>query len=133
MDEFKTIAQYIAERYKSAIKIVEVGAGRTTSLAAEVKRLLPDSRVVIVDLEKPPIMPSGVEFFKDDLMNPNLEIYEEADLIYSFRPPFELYGHLLDVARKVGADLLLKPVTDERVPEEGKLVNYRGIPFYKFK
>lgn len=133
MEEFKTLAQYIAENYDSASKIVEACVGEITAAAIEVKRLLPDCKVLIVDLERPSSMPEGVEFVEDDVTDPDLQVYEGADLIYSFRVPFELHEVLRDIARKTGADLLLKPVADEGVPEKGELINYRGVSFYLFK
>lgn len=133
MEELKAIAVYIAKNYESASKIVEACVGETTAPAAELKRLLPNSKLLIVDLKRPSSVPDEIEFLKDDVTNPDLSIYKGADLIYSLRAPFELYESLLDIARKTGADLILKSVTDEEVPEKGELINYHGVPFYLFK
>ena len=49
----------------------------------------------------------------DDITNPDLNIYRDASLIYSIRPPEELQQHIKVVAEAVGADLIIKPLSTE--------------------
>jgi uncharacterized UPF0146 family protein len=131
--EFEAIADYIAERYPRARKIVEVGIGALPATAIELSRRLPGCEIIATDLYHPPPLPSSVRFERDDVTNPKLEVYEGATVIYAMRPPPELQPHLLRLARKVGADLILKPLAAESVLPGGKLVNHRGTTFYLFE
>lgn len=133
MEELRAIARYIAENYWSARKIVEVGIGKISETARELRYLLPKCRLVATDIEKPEELPKGVEFLYDNVTEPNMKIYEGADLIYSIRPPSELQLSLLRVARKAGADLLIKSITGESLLKGGKLINYQGITFQVFR
>ncbi|RLG29731.1 hypothetical protein DRN98_08085, partial [Methanosarcinales archaeon] len=54
-------------------------------------------------------------YVKDDILSPDIEIYEGADIIYSIRPPEELQVSIARVASAVGADLILKPLGSEIV------------------
>lgn len=130
MEELRAIAEYIAESYGSASKIVEVGVGKVPETVRELRRLLPKCQLVVTDIEEPEELPEGVRFVYDDVTEPNVQIYEGASLVYSIRPPSELQPFLFKIARKVGADLLIKSVADEEVLEGGKLFNYQGATFH---
>jgi len=134
MHEFRAIARYISENYPSATKIVEVGIGRVPDAAIELQRLLPACEVVVTDVAELPELSRRVKFVRDDITEPNLSVYEGAALIYAVRPPPELQPHLLEVARDVGADLLVKPLAGESMPlRGGMLINYQGVAFYAFR
>jgi len=132
MEELRKIASYISENYGSTSKIVEVGIGKVSVVAAELRRLLPGCDLVVTDVKEPAELPAGAKFVCDDITAPDLGVYQGADLIYAIRPPPELQPHLLRVAREVGADLLLKLTSDEEAAESGKLVNFQGITFHLF-
>jgi uncharacterized UPF0146 family protein len=132
MREFQAIASYISENYGSASKIVEVGIGKVSVVAAELRRLLPGCDLVVTDVEELPGLPAGAKFVCDDITAPDLSVYEGADLIYAIRPPPELQPHLLRVAHEVGADLLLKLTSDEEAAGGWKLVNYQGVTLHLF-
>ena len=133
MEELRAIAGWISENYGTARKIVEVGVGKIPIVAAELRRLLPDCELLVTDIEEPPELPSGIKFARADVTEPDLSIYEGADLIYAIHPPPELQPHLTRVAREVAADLLLKLTGDEEAPEGQNLVNYRGAAFHLLK
>jgi len=134
MHEFRAIARYIAENYPSATKIVEVGVGKVPDVAIELQRLSPVCEVIVTDVAEPPELSGRVKFVRDDITEPNLGVYEGAALIYAVRPPPELQPHLLEVAREVGADLLIKPLAGESMPlRGGNLINYQGVAFRVFK
>lgn len=134
MHEFKAIAGYIAENYPYAKKIVEVGVGKIPDVAIEIQRLLPNCEVIVTDVLEPPELSGRVKFLRDDITEPNLSVYEGAVLIYSVRPPPELQPYLRGVARKVGADLLIKSLTGESISlKGGNLINSQGVAFYVFR
>jgi len=134
MHEFRAIARYIAENYPSATKIVEVGVGKVPDVAIELQRLLPACEVVVTDVVEPPELSGRVKFVRDDITEPNLNVYEGATLIYAIHSPPELQPHLLEIAREVDADLLIKPLAGESMPlRGGRLINYQGVAFYAFR
>jgi uncharacterized UPF0146 family protein len=131
LHEFTAIAEYIAEKYPSAKKIVEVGVGKVPDVAIALERVLPNCEIIVTDVVEGTGLSGRVKFVRDDITEPNLGIYEGAMLIYSVRPPPELQPYLHRVARKVGADLLIKPLTGESMSlRGGKLINYHGVAFY---
>lgn len=108
---------------------MEVGIGSSVEVMEELKENLPGCQLIATDVRKVPV-PEGVEFFRDDIFEPDLSIYRGSDLIYSLRAPPELYSPLCILSRKIKADLLLKPLSSEESPENGKLVNFSGASFY---
>lgn len=120
------IADYIMRNYSG--KIIEVGAGRMWDTARKLSEEGFD--VVLVDVID--ISPEGLRYVRDDIMNPDLSIYQGANLIYSIRPPVELYPYIIKVARNVQADCIIRPLSNE-FPEGGKLINHLGERFYLWR
>ncbi len=114
------IIDYISENYKN---VVEVGVGNYTKIAhaLEVRGL----KVTATDIN---VVWRDFPALIDDITEPDLSIYVGADLIYSIRPPMELVPYIEKVARKVCADMLIRPLSGEYC--EGKLINYGGTHFY---
>ncbi|MFB6094298.1 MAG: UPF0146 family protein [Halanaeroarchaeum sp.] len=84
-------------------RLVEVGIGRRTDLAARlVRRGVDVCATDVVDRS----VPAGVDFRRDDVRDPTMAIYEDADAVYARRLPPELQRPLRGVARAVAADLL---------------------------
>lgn len=133
MRELRIIARYIAENYPSA-KIVEIGIGHMPDIAIELKRLSPGCEVIVTDVKELAGLPESITFVCDDVTKPDLDVYRGAALIYAIRPPPELQPHLLKLARKVGAKLLVKPLAGESLAlRGGKPVNYGGTSFYVYE
>jgi len=133
MRELKLVARYIAENYPAA-KIVEVGVGHVPDVAVELKRLSPSCEVVVTDIKEPAGLPGSITFVCDDVTRPDLRVYEGAALIYAIRPPPELQPHLLKLAQRVGAKLLVKPLAGESLAlKGGRLTNYSGVSFYIYE
>jgi hypothetical protein len=120
--KFKILAEFLKENYGSAAKVVEVGVGSNRAVLEELRKSI-KGEVVGVDIK-------GGGAVKDDVFSPSLEIYRGADVIYSIRPPPELYSALLDLAKRVKADLLIRPLSTDPPPAGMELVNYRGEFFY---
>ena len=114
---FESFADYVAENYSHVGKIVEVGVGHRVDVAIRLKTRLPNAEVVVTDNDESWVRAHRtpkVRAVVDDVSNPKLALYEGAELIYSLHPPVELVPSLVSLARLVGADLLVVPVTDEQ-------------------
>lgn len=129
LKDVKPISEWISSHYGNAEKIVEIGVGKSTDVLLDLEKALPECELIGIDIRESQV-PEGVRFEMDDVSEPDLDIYEGSDLIYSIRTPYELYKHILKLAKGVGADVLVKPLNSEEIPSWGKLVNYSGISFY---
>ncbi|MDY6779253.1 MAG: UPF0146 family protein [Halobacteria archaeon] len=124
------VAEYVSEEYSG--KVVEVGVGRRYGVARSLAERGFD--VTVTDVyarEEFDADTEGVEYAEDDVREPRLSVYEGASLIYSVRLPPELHPYLDDVAREVGADLLVVPLGNEGTPlDDVELVNRGASAFY---
>lgn len=119
-------SRYIISNYTHAHKIVEVGVGKFPRVAWDLKKYL-NLNIVMTDIK-----PSHKGIIQDDICYPNLKIYEDAELIYSIRPPEELHNCLVMVSDSIGSDLIIKPLSTDIINSnrEFKLVNYGKAVFY---
>jgi uncharacterized UPF0146 family protein len=119
LDDEEDILRYIKTNYPGKAKIVEIGVGREDNVYRGLKKT-GSYKVSATDL----IHDEGITY--DDALDPNLNIYYGVDLIYSIRPPPELISGLQNIAREVGADLLIRPLSTDSChkPESMKLVNF---------
>ncbi|ATZ61240.2 MAG: UPF0146 family protein [Methanosarcinales archaeon Met12] len=126
----KDLAEYILRLYRG--KIVEVGIGKHPEVALLLKDRLD---VTVTDVMCPRI--HGIRFIRDDIFNPDIQIYKGASLIYSIRPPIDLQCAIASVARKVDADMIIRPFASERANIDKyfveSLVNYKDAAFYLYK
>lgn len=115
---------------KNQVKIAEIGVGRFDKIA---ERLSDEENITVI---KTDISPKDSSVIRDDITNPNLELYTNVDLIYSIRPPSELQPHLVNLADKIQSPLIIKPLTNEDLNTPGtkmKLKNYKKASFYILK
>jgi uncharacterized UPF0146 family protein len=124
---WEDLCEYINQHYYDANSIAEVGVGCFTLVARALKdyyRL----NIIMTDIK-----PFHECILQDDITQPDLKIYKKAELIYSIRPPEELHPHLLILAQKVGADLIIKPLSTDSIntPIKMNLINYKKVNFYK--
>ncbi|WP_293029887.1 UPF0146 family protein [Natronococcus sp.] len=102
-------------------RVVEVGVGRRTDLAAT----LTDAGVSVTatDVTRREV-PDGVRFVRDDVVDPDLAVYEDAEAIYARNLPPELHRPTLEVAERVGADFLFTTLGGDQpaVPVERRTV-----------
>ncbi|MCS7119002.1 MAG: UPF0146 family protein [Archaeoglobaceae archaeon] len=117
------IADFIAERYR---KVAEIGIGRNTTIA----ELLRERGVKVIATDIMPVTKS-FEFYIDDILNPRIEIYNGVELVYSIRPPPELFSAIRGLAKMINADCLIKPLYGDYC--DGRILNYRGVNFYFWK
>ena len=117
----------ISESENKNVKIAEVGVGKFDKIADEL------SQKENITLIKTDIAPANDSIIKDDITNPNLDLYRDADIIYSIRPPSELQPHLVRLALRVDSQLIIKPLTNEDLNTgrvKMKLKNFKKASFY---
>ncbi|MCI6775146.1 UPF0146 family protein [Methanobrevibacter boviskoreani] len=88
-----------------------------------------------VNIIKTDIEPSREDIIKDDLTNPDYDLYRNLDLIYSIRPPHELQPYILNLARNIKSYLIIKPLTGENLNPKidiMKMKNYKKASFYVY-
>jgi hypothetical protein len=124
------LAEFIGQNYSG--RIVEVGAGHVPGVA----RLLSERGLEVVLTDREERLRYDLRIEKDDIFAPRMELYRGASLLYSIRPPREMQIAMGDVAARVGADILVRPLQDEVAELPGfarRLVNAGEARFYLFK
>jgi len=114
---FDELVEYVRENYSRASKIVELGVGSRIDVAERIKKSLPLAEVLVTDKDESWVrqhMTSQVRAVADDLRFPQTPIYQNASLVYSIHPPFEMVEPMVLLARRIGADLLVVPRSDEQ-------------------
>src|SRR3972149_7845380 len=125
---FESFVRFIKQNYRNARKIVEVGVGHRIDVALMVKMSIPDAEVIVTDKDESWVRSRKTKRVRAvgvDVMFPSLPIYEGAGLIYSLHPPLEVVPALESLAGKVGADLIVVPVSDEQ--EAFHRGNWKGV------
>lgn len=113
---YEELALFISQKFKNAKKIIELGIGFSPQTAIKLSQLLPKAEIIVVDRNPEALKRSGsygLKAVQDDLFNPKLEIYRSADLLYSIHPPLELIEPMKNLAEKVKAPLLIKPLSED--------------------
>ena len=112
---------------KRPLKIAEIGVGKVDLVYQYLKKQ--DQ----VDIIKTDIRPADESVIKDDITNPNLDLYKDVDIIYSIRPPSELQPYLVKLKDLTNAKLITRPLFNEDLntgPRKMKLKNYKKASFY---
>lgn len=104
--EMAHIAEYIARCADG--RVVEVGVGHRL----EMVRLLTQMGIEVVATD---VRPSSHEVLMDDVCAPNVRLYRGASVVYSLRPPPELWVPIARAAAGVGAQLIIRPFGSESV------------------
>ena len=128
---WQDFAEYIlSEAGGENVRIAEVGVGRFDRIADWLASK--DN----IDLIKTDIAPKDESVIRDDVTNPDLELYEDIDIIYSIRPPSELQPYLVKLACRTGSQLIIKPLTNEDLNTgrvKMKLKNFKRASFYTLR
>jgi uncharacterized UPF0146 family protein len=114
---FDDLVEYVRENYSRASKIVELGVGSRIDVAEKIKKSLPLAEVLVTDKDLAWVrkhVAGQVRAVADDVMFPQTPIYENASLLYSIHPPFEIVEPMVLLARRIRADLLVVPRSDEQ-------------------
>jgi len=112
------IVDFITSNYSNAKKIVEIGVGSLPSIAIPLKKRLPSTTVIVIDMDRTRIREIEQEHpelvaIKDDVFRPEYAIYRGASLIYSIRPPPELIPAISDLSKAMNTDVLIRPLSSE--------------------
>ena len=125
---WQDFADYILNETKGRnVKIAEVGVGKFSQISDILQK---EDNITLI---KTDISPADATVIKDDITNPNLDLYRDVDIIYSIRPPSELQPYLVKLADEVGSQLIIKPLTNEdlNTPKvKMKLKNFNKASFY---
>ena len=128
---WKNFAEYLLSQCdKNPTKIAEIGIGKFTQVFDYL------NEQENVEIIKTDILPNDSGVIKDDITNPNLELYKNMDIIYSIRPPSELQPYLISLALKINSQLIIKPLTNEDLntgKTKMKLKNFKKASFYILK
>ncbi|SRR5207249_2266053 len=114
---FDDLVEYVRENYSRASKIVELGVGSRIDVAEKIKKQIPLAEVLVTDKDEAWVRKHStgqVRAVADDVMFPQTWIYENASLVYSIHPPFEIVAPMVVLAGSVEADLLVVPRSDEQ-------------------
>lgn len=120
------IAEFILSHYTG--RIIEIGIGH----GGDVARLIPN----LIATDICPVSIDGVATVCDDIFDPTEEIYRGASLLYSIRPPLEVQIAMGDLALRIGADVLIRPIDDEIADLEGfsrELICRGEASFYLYR
>ncbi len=103
-------------------RVVEIGIGTRPAVARALVEAGVD--VVATDIRERSV-PDGVTFVVDDVTDPDLSVYADADALYALNCPPDLHGSVDDLARRLGVPFLFTtlggdpptvPVTPETIP-----------------
>jgi len=114
---FEQLVDWIKQNYGDAKKIIEVGVGHRINVAERISEALPHAEILVTDKDESCVRsrkPGRIRAVADDVLLPNLNVYRGASLLYSLNPPGEIIPALEKLADRVGADLLLVPISDEQ-------------------
>ena len=98
-----------SEKTGKNTKIVEIGAGKFQTIS---KNLSENENIDIVMTD---IDPANENIIKDDVFNPNMSIYNGADILFSIRPPAELQEAIMKIRQSRYQCLLSHVITDGTV------------------
>lgn len=112
---------YIAGRY---CKAIEIGIGQFPDVAFALLK----KGVLVFATDIRPFHYSGLRVIVDNIMEPFLHVYNSVDLIYSLRPPSELVPYIVQLARRLSTDLIIKPLASEY--QGGQLICNQNTTFY---
>ncbi|MDO5860237.1 UPF0146 family protein [Methanobrevibacter sp.] len=125
---WQDFGQYILEEVGDRqVRIAEIAVGKFDMISEML------GKKENITLIKTDIAPADESVIKDDITNPNLNLYDGVDIIYSIRPPGELQPHLVKLAQKVNAMLIIKPLTGEDLNTgrvKMQLKNFKKASFY---
>ena len=119
-----------SEKTGKKTKIVEIGVGKFQTIS---KNLSKNEKI---DLIMTDIDPANEDIVKDDVFNPDMSIYEYADILFSIRPPGELQEAIMKIRDEVNATLIIKPLFNEDLnikTQKMKLKNYNRASFYIYE
>jgi uncharacterized UPF0146 family protein len=104
------LTRALAARLGEFSRLVEVGIGARPGLAGA---LVDAGATVTATDVRPCAVPDGVAFVRDDVADPALDVYADADAIYARNLPPELHRPARDLARRVNAAFMFTTLGGE--------------------
>jgi uncharacterized protein len=114
---FEQLVDWIKQNYSDARKIIEIGVGNRIEVARQLSEALPRTEILVTDTDESWVRsrkPARIRAIADDVMFPNIKLYQGASLVYSLHPPGEIVQAMEKLANGIGADVLVVPISDER-------------------
>lgn len=125
---WQDFAEYILNETENRnVRIAEIGVGRFTKIS---EILQGQDNITLI---KTDISPADATVIRDDVTNPNMDLYKDIDIIYSIRPPSELQPYIANLADRLDCQLIIKPLTNEDLNTgkvKMKLKNHKRASFY---
>jgi uncharacterized UPF0146 family protein len=118
----------LVDQLGSYHRLVEVGIGCRTAVARGLAA--GGSSVVGVDMHDREV-PGSVEFVRDDVTDPDHEIYAGADAIYGLRLPPELHRPVWRLARYHDAEFLFTTLGTEPPTVTVEPEQLPGVTLYR--
>jgi len=118
------VGEYLKNHYHSA---VEVGFGGKT-VTAEIL-LAAGIPVLCTDVHS---YETSVPSVVDDCVEPDYSLYQNVEVIYAIRPGIEIVPALIDLAKKVGANLVIYHLGFEIYMNGGKTIDLGGVLLHKY-
>ncbi|MDK2863544.1 MAG: uncharacterized protein PWQ46_1254 [Methanomicrobiaceae archaeon] len=122
----RSIGEYIASRYRRA---VEVGIGNNPVAAGLVAAA--GALMLCTDI-RPGIQHEGLTVVADDIFEPDIRLYQGADVIYSVRPGVEMVPPLISLATRINSDLLVYHLGCEIYRDGGEVVDASGVQLHLY-
>ncbi|MFA4849877.1 MAG: UPF0146 family protein [Methanoregula sp.] len=119
------IGKYIASHYARAI---EVGIGRNEEAAKIVSCV--GALVRCTDVN-PFGISSSLPFSQDDIFSPDYSLYTGAEVIYSIRPAPEMIPPMIELARRINADLIVYHLGFESYENGGEIIDC-GVLLHRY-
>ncbi|MDD3070438.1 MAG: UPF0146 family protein [Methanoculleus horonobensis] len=123
----RSIGEYIAARYRRA---VEVGIGNNPEAARLVRAA--GALMLCTDVRSG-IRHDGLDVVTDDVFEPDLRLYEGADLIYAVRPGVEMVPPLIALADQIDSDLLVYHLGCEIYGNGGEVVDCGPVLLHRYR
>ncbi len=120
----KAVGSYIAGKYHSA---VEVGFGGKTTAA----KIVLDAGIPILCTDVHAYPDGPVPSVIDDCVEPTLSLYK-VEVIYAIRPGTEIVPTLIDLAKSVGADLIVYHLGFELYENGGERIDVEGVMLHRY-
>ena len=118
------VGTYIKDHYTSA---VEVGfGGKTIAAKILIEAGIP---VLCTDVHT---YDTNVPAVVDDCVEPDYSLYEGTDVIYAIRPGVEIVPALIDLAKKVGCDLIVYHLGFELYMNGGERIDADGVMLHRY-
>lgn len=120
------VATLLAQTYPSGARLVEIGVGNRTDTADALRNAGFD--VLTTDVRP------GLGDATDDVFDPDPELYRGAAALYLVRPGEEMQPPALRLARRVSADLAVRPLGTEVIRTgDPELHTVDGTPIYLWR